>query len=112
MTPRARKELPEGSPAAVLLEGGSSIARVSALNSRSHVVLELEELTEDEDLKKTDEGGQLERSNLTIRYLPQDCEEEEISIDGPDLPAFLAALERLRPEIERRIKSAARQAVA
>ena len=107
MTPRARKEPPEGSAATVLVEKGSSIVGVSAFNKRSHVALELEELTEDHFREKADKGGRLERTNLTIRYLPEDCEEEEISIDGPDLPGFLDALDKLRPELDRRIKNAA-----
>jgi hypothetical protein len=107
---RARKEPSRESPAAVLIEGESTIARVSVFRRKSQIVLELEELTDDNE--KADAGGRLERSTLTVRYLPSDCEEEEMSIDGSDLPGFLSALERLRPEIERRIKSAERAAVA
>jgi hypothetical protein len=95
----------------VLTRRECKVVTVTAARPTSTLVLDLVELPPDE--KSDDKDDRLEHSRLTMRYRGEGLgrngnPEKVLTIAGWDIAALLEGIDKLRPELARRIKSAAR----
>ena len=86
-----------------------SVLDVTCIRDNSHIRFSLELVTAEED-REEDREDELECSLLHIDYKPEGSERQQVCVRGWDIAALLDGLDKLRPELDRRIKSAQHQA--